>query len=322
MTMRSPWDGLSRAPLRVGLAIVAAFDLLSLANQLRHEAPGPASHPLAPGWLLGLGGHAAFVWGAVALAMGALVAFAAARAPLRSGVLALAVLALFAESHAAIVGGPQRNVFASGAALLGWLCGLAWGRGLGATAREDLAEAGAIAAFAATYVAGGVSKLAARGLGWADALTLQDLLLAQQRVSAHGAGARLAAALVERPDLCRALALATLVIELSAFLMLVAPRPRAVVASLLAGFHLAVGLLTGIGYLGNLRLLMLLGLPWPRLLERLPVPSLPPAPPPPPRDSVVERRVALAALVIVLAALGLAWQSPIRDYTAWRSGPR
>ena len=318
--MTSAWDGWSRAPLRAGLAIVAGLDLIGLAERLRALPPGGARHPLAPAWLLALGAQPLAVDGLVAAGLVALLLFAIGRAPLRAGGGALVLLAVLAETQAALAGGPQRNVFASGATLLGWLIGLGWGRGLGGAGanREDLAEAGAVATFAATYVAAGVSKLQARGLGWADPLTLQDLLLAQHRVSEHGIRAHLVAAFVGSPGLCRVLALATLAIELGACLMLLTPALRLALGTLLVAFHLQVWLLTGIWYAGNLRLLLLLCVPWPwprmirRLLARWPVP-----PGPPPRDPAVERRVAIAALSILAAAIGLAALSPVRDYTFW-----
>src|SRR5262245_12825026 len=51
----SAWDGRSRAPLRIGLAVAAGLDLHWLVGQLHAAAPSAATHPLAPGWLLALG---------------------------------------------------------------------------------------------------------------------------------------------------------------------------------------------------------------------------------------------------------------------------
>src|SRR5579863_6482566 len=98
------WDGRSRAPLRVGLAAAAALDLLDLAAQLRVTHPSAASHPLAPALLLALGGHRAAIAIGAAIGLAALLAFAAGRAQLWAGALALGVLALFAESQAALLG--------------------------------------------------------------------------------------------------------------------------------------------------------------------------------------------------------------------------
>lgn len=322
--MTSFWDGRARAPLRAGLAAAAALDLLELAAQLRVTHPSAASHPLAPALLLALGGHRAAIVLGAGVGLGALLCFAAGRAQLGAGALALGVLAFFAESQAALLGGPRRSVFAVGAMLLGWLAGLAWGRGLGGgAAREDLAEAGAVATLAATYLAAATSKLMAQGLRWADASTLRALLLSQHRVSERGWSARLVAGLVEHPGLCRALALATLAIQLGAFLYLVSPGWRVVLGSLLLLFHLTVSELTGITYAANLALLTVFSFPWPQLLPPGWMPVLPDTPPRgrDPRDPIVERRVLLAALSILVAAVGLAWLLPVRDYTSLYNPP-
>ena len=310
---RSWWDGRSRAPLRVGLAVAAALDLISLAGHLQTSSGRGGALPLAPGWLIAVGTHAAAIWIVAALGAGALVCFALGRAPLRSAALALLALGLLAESDAVLMGGPRRHVFAVGAVLLGWSIGVAWGRGLGGPEREDLAEAGALATLAATYFAAALSKLTARGLDWTDDLTLRDLLLSQRRVSDHGLFASLAATIVAHPGICRAMAVAALVVQLAAVLMLISRSLRVLVGGLLFAFHFQVWLLTGILYMGNLRLFALLCVPWTRLplladlLVGLPAPGSPPLP-----DTVVQRRVALGALAITAAVVGAAWLVPSR----------
>jgi hypothetical protein len=303
--MTSAWDGRSRAPLRAGLAVITGLDLAWLVGELRVAAASPAP-PGASALGLALSAHPWATGVGAAVIVSALAAFAFGRVPLGSAALALAVLALLAESHAALRGGPHHNVFAAGVVLLGWVIGLAWGRGLGGPAREDLAEAGALATLAATYVAAAVSKLAARGLDWSDPLTLADLLLSQHRVSDHGLGASLVAAIVAHPAVCRALAVATLAIQLGAPFMLAGLRSRIVAGGALLGFHLTISRLVGIGYVGNMMLLALFCIPWPRLFPRL-LAGLPAAPPPPDPEPIVARRVAVAATAILVAAVGAAW---------------
>jgi hypothetical protein len=310
------WDGRSRALLRLGLGLIAALELASLAGDLWSLHAGDRSHPFAPGWLLALGAHPVPIAILSLVGVAALLQFARGRAQLLAGALALVLLALFAESHAALVGGPRRDLFASGVALLGWSCGLAYGRGLGSDgAREDLAEAGAVAMLVATYVAAAISKLAAEGLDWTDPSTLRALLLSQRRVTDHGLASGWANAIIDHPGLSRALAAATLAIQLGAFLYLYRPWLRVAWGSLLLAFHINVALLTGIHYSGNMKLLLLLSFPWPRLLR---VPS---APLPARADPAVERRVFYAACALTAAALALAWLLPIRAYTALHHRP-
>jgi hypothetical protein len=303
--MTSAWDGRSRAPLRAGLAVITALDLAWLVGELRRASGSPAP-PGASALMMSFWAHPWLTWASAFVIVVALAAFALGRAPLRSATLALAVLALLAESHAALRGGPHHNVFAVGVALLGWSIGLAWGRGLGGRAREDLAEAGALATLAATYVAAAASKLAARGLDWAEPLTLADLLLSQHRVSDHGVGASLVAAIVAHPGVCQALAVTTLVIQLGAPLMLAGPRARVVAGGSLLAFHLTISRLVGIGYVGNMMLLALFCVPWPWFFPRL-LAGLPAAPPVPEPEPIVARRVAVAAMAILVAAVGAAW---------------
>jgi hypothetical protein len=300
--MTSAWDGRSRAPLRAGLAVITAMDLAWLVGELRLAVISSAPRG-ASALMLAFRGHPWLTWVAAGAIVVALAAFALGRAPLVSAAVALAVFALLAEGHAALRGGPHHNVFAVGVVLLGWSIGLAWGRGLGGRAREDLAEAGALATLAATYVAAACSKLAARGLDWSDPLTLADLLLSQHRVSNHGFGASLVAAIVAHPGVCRALAVATLAIQLGAPFMLAGPRMRVVAGGALLGFHLTISRLVGIGYVGNMMLLALFCIPWPWLFPRL-LPAVPPTPEPEP---IVARRVAMAAMAILVGAVGAAW---------------
>jgi hypothetical protein len=286
-----PWDERSRAPLRVGLAVVATSDLVSLGVDVGHTRP-------------------LLVAMDVAIGIAALVAFATSRWPITSGAIALVAIGAVAEAQAALLGGPQRHVFASGAALAGWLAGLAWGRGLPRVGeREDLAEAGAIGTLAATYVGAGTSKLLATGFSWADATTLRAVLLAQRRVTDHGFFTRLADYVVEHPSASRALAVATLLIQLGAFLYFVHPAVRIAWGALLLSFHVGVFALTGIGYRSNVALLLIFTFPWPRLFRSIPSATAQP------RDAEVERRALVAAIAVAAVLVALAWLVPLRRFT-------
>jgi hypothetical protein len=268
--------------LRAGLALLVALDCVLVTRQL---------------FALTSAHHAAiYITDAVVIA--ALALFAARRAELLSGFLALIGMAVLVGAHTLFSHGPHRSLFASGAVLLGWLGGTIYSRALG-TRRDDLAKIGATAALAAVYVSAAASKLVAQGFGWADTTTLRAVLLSQRRVDDTS---RLGELVIAQPAISQLLAAATLVIQGGAFLMLFGRRIRAVWAALLIGFHLSVMLTTGIAYSRNMMLLALLGFPWPDEPE-------------PTRDLPTERRVFFAALTIAITLVALSWLLPLRRYT-------
>lgn len=315
-----------RTHLRLGLALIAAIDTISIAQQLAGATPGPRSHPHAPALLLALAGQPLVVAALTGLGLAALVQFARARHTLRAGGLALAVLALLSESLAAVAHGPSRPYFFVGAMLLGWLLGTAVARaahrpGLaGLAAEQRLAEAGAIAALAAIYSAAGLSKLLHSGVSWADERTLRAIVLTHHRISDDSPAAAYAHFVAARPRLGQAMAIATLVVQLGAPLYLVGPRLRALWGALILGFHLHITVLTGIGYAQAKLLTLLFSFPWPQLLARLrgrPTPTPTPTPDPP-----RAARAMLVTTLLVLAAALLAWASPITRYTALHHAER
>jgi hypothetical protein len=310
-------DPSARRHLRIGLALIAAVDLVSVALQVADTLPGPRSHPLAPAWLLAPGGHYGLVAAIAIPGMLALATFARARHPLRSGALALLVLTTLNETHAALIHGPSRPYFFSGALLLAWLAGTAFSRVAHRDAPPSLArderhaEAAALGVLAAINTTAGLSKLHHSGVGWADQQTLRAIVLSHHRVDDTSYAASSAQFIAARPLLTQTLATLTLVVQLGAPLMLLGPRLRALWGLLLLGFHVQITLLTGIGYLQAKLLVPLFTLPWPALLARLRHDS-PPIDPPlkaPPRRVVVLAALTLAALT-ALAAL-----SPLRRYT-------
>jgi hypothetical protein len=235
------------------------------------------AHPLAPRFLTGLGGATPILAGLGAAGALASIAFALRRWTIASGALALAVLSLLTESYAALSRGPDRSYFGVGAAVLGWLCGLAFARAARgplkpptdrAEGDEFFAEIGALAAICATYANASISKLTKVGPGWADDLTLRGVVLSQHPVgdaSWSGAFARL---VIEHPAFSQALSIATLVVQGGALLMLFNPSLRVAWGALLLAFHLNVQLLTGIGYIQSCALLVLFAPPWPAIMRR------------------------------------------------------
>lgn len=309
--------GPSRRHLRVGLALIASVDLMSVAIQVATTTAGPRSHPLAPDLLLATGGSPLAVAAAALPGLLALAAFARAWHPLRSGAVALLALALINEAHAALVHGPSRPYFFSGALLLAWLAGTLFARVAHrgeppSLARDERhAEAAALGVLAAIYASAGLSKLQHSGVGWADAHTLRAIVLAHHRVDDTSFTGSYAHFIAARPWLGQALATLTLLIQLGAPLLLIGPRLRALWGLLLLGFHVQISLLTGIGYLQAKLLVPLFTLPWPALLARLRhrPPAIDPPLPPPPRRVVTLAALALAALAAAIAL------SPLRRYT-------
>lgn len=284
--MRSPYDGLSRRPLVVGLAVTATFDLVLALWAIGEQRRG---------WL---------AWAVPVALVGAaaLVEHARRRAPIASGLVALGALALLVGADAALFGGSRRFFFASGAALFGWVAGLLWARLLGRRDGEPFAEAGAQAALAATYFNAGLGKLVQSGFAWADAQTLRAMIVATRPADGAGVLADCARLVVEHPGVARALAAATVVIQLGAVLWLLGPRTRAVWGALLLGFHLSVFLLVGIPYVQQATLVALWSWPWPRLAgARRAIAVEEPA------DAARERRLAWRAAVVVATAIALAF---------------
>lgn len=309
----------SRLHLRLGLALIAAIDLASVAVQVATTAAGPRSHPLAPELLLAPGNNPLLVAVLALPGLLALLAFARAWHPLRCGLLALLSLALLNESHAALVHGPSRPYFFSGALLLGWSGGTLLARLLHRHAPpslardEQLAEAAALGTLAAIYTGAGLSKLLHTGVSWADQHTLRAIVLAHHRIDDTSLTGTYAQFLAARPLLSQVFATLTLVVQLGAPLMLIGPRLRAAWGLLLLGFHVQVTLLTGIGYLQAKLLVPLFTLPWPTLLARLrrrPPPADPALPAPP--DT--RRILTLVALALALLT-ALVHLSPLRQYT-------
>ncbi len=303
---------MNRPHLRVGLAVIAAADTIAAARQVASTLPGPHSHPLAPSLLLALGGQSLVVGLLAAIGLASLLVFARGRASLRAGGLALLVLTLLVETHAALVHGPSRPYFFCGALLLAWLGGVGFARALRRPDPERFAEAAAIGTLAAIYVSAGLSKLLHSGLSWADQRTLRAIVLAHHRISDASLAGAYARCIASRPWLAQAMATLTLVVQLGAVLYLVGPRLRALWGALLLGFHVHVTIFTGIGYLEAKLLVALFSYPWPAWLARLR--GRPREPEDDPHIDRAGRALGLAALLLALIA-ALAWLSPIRGYT-------
>lgn len=268
--MRSPWDDGPRWPLRALLGGLAAIDAAALVVAILGASAGPRSHPDAPALLLGLGGSAAVIVPAAAAIAGA-CAFTRGPARLGAAALTLTALATLVEAHAALVGGPHRVFFATGAGLFGWSLGLVMARAAGerrGAAAERWAEFGAAGALAATYVGAVASKVAAAGLGWIDGDGLRAVILAQRGLGGGSPLDAYAALVVGSRGIATAFAAATMVFQAAAVAFPWSPRGRAWAGAGILLFHLNVWLLTPILFPQAMALVLALALPWPRWLRR------------------------------------------------------
>ncbi len=274
--MKALYDGMSRAPLRIGLAVIGSFDAVALAWQVHRTAKNDISHPFAPRFLFALHDQPLALALIVSIAIASFVAFARRRHSIIGGALAISALAILSESHAALVGGPARSFYAVGAVTFGWVFGLAYARGVGSgrlghevADEERLAEIGAVGVLAATYVGAGASKLFVSGVDWADANHLRAIVVSQHPISDHSLLGHYADAVMNHGTISQAFGLATLFVQLGAFMLLVSPVTRKLWTVGILGFHLNTLFLAHIIYFEAVVLAMLFGLPWPAIVTRL-----------------------------------------------------
>jgi hypothetical protein len=320
----SPWGGAARAPLRVGLGLIAALDVVVCAFQLASMHVGPLSHPAAPAMLLVLAGRPLLLAPLALLGAIALSGFARKSDAVGAGFAGLGVMVVLDESYAAVAGGPSRSYFFSGALLLGWLFGLLYGRTLrlepssgGPDPRERLAELGAAGVLGAIYVGAGTSKLLAGGFGWEDGNAIRALILEEHPIVYDGLMGQWAAAVVDHAWIAGMLGAFTLVAQCGAVLYPFHAWTRIVCGFLMLGFHVQVALLTGIGYMEARVLVLLFSFPWPALVARLRRRrSIAPATEDPVVDPRLGRHAMKITFVTVVVLLGLAFVLPIRAYTA------
>lgn len=285
-----------RRYLRYVLAGVAALDAMELARGIHRSASNPprqGAHPLA----LVMASTPCLVVVA-GIALGALLAFALRRSPLAAGLVALGALAILESTSATLAAaGHSRNYFAGGATLAGWLFGLAVARRIDRSGDESFATAGATASLAATYFDAGLSKLLRSGVMWADA-GARVAVLANHPIDDNSALGAYARFIAENGAAARALSIATLAVELGAFLFLFGPRLRMLWGTLLLAFHVNVALATRtIFYVQASILLAAFSYPWGRQSATVQAPL----------DPVRTRTAVMHAAGWTAAAVALAW---------------
>lgn len=268
----SPYDGHDRAPLRVGLAVIAGVVFLAETRTVVQMLEDPhfrAAYavPTSP----------ALAWGLFALVVLGLVLHALDRWALAAGAVALGGMTGISLWQTSLFGSPSRNSFFPGAMLFGWVLGQLWAhllagddaRGAGGRPlRERLAEAGAVGCLAAAYVGSASSKLLKTGLAWVNPDQLRWLLLAQEPLARWSWLTAYRNAILENPSLASALALLTLIVEGGAVVLLFGPRLRLFWGVLILGLHLNILLLCTMPYLEPMTLVLLFAIPWPTLLRR------------------------------------------------------
>ncbi len=270
MKSASLFDGASRAPLRVGLALMTGVELVGQAVDL-HSQVVNSLYEGGAGLLLRLIPPSAFVLAAVsAVGLLGLVAFARDRRAISGGLVTLACMALLSEWITERFGATPHNMFYPGGMLFGWIAGLWYARtAAGEADREQLAEAGAVGVLAALYVGSGVSKILHGGIDWADLNTLRSTILAQQGLGGWRWVEAYRSTVIEHARLAQVLAAGALVIELGGFLLLVSRSLRVIWGLLILGLHVNILLLCTIPYVEPMALVPLFTLPWPALLGRL-----------------------------------------------------
>lgn len=273
---RSWWDGRSRAALRVGLAAIMAVEQLVEASQVATQAADPTRFPPTGALSRSLASLPNAAWGLYAMIVLGLVLVARDRMPVKAGLWALAWATVLSEWQTQIFGSPSRNAFFPGAALLGWVLGQLWATTVlertpdeprnparHRDVRERLGEAGALGCIAAAYVGSCTSKLLAAGTSWTDATQVRALILWQEPLADWSWLLAWRDAILQDPALARTAAIATLVIEGGALLLLFGPRLRLLWTAMLCGLHVTITLLCTMPYLEPCALLVLLAVPWP-----------------------------------------------------------
>jgi len=230
-----------RAPLlRIVIAAVAAFDLLSLVQFIRAARAGAA-----PGPFVGLLSQTPVTAAIAAVGVAAAISFARGRGRVASGATALVALVLLSSVHARLFGSPWRHLYYSGLCLTGWIAGLVVARHRGAPANESFARTGALALLSAAYLNAGLSKVVFGGADWATNVPIQAVIIGQDGLVPGGILGAYRLLVIQTPALAAGLGLLTIAFELAGPLMLVGRRTRWLVAGGLFAMHINILLLTG-----------------------------------------------------------------------------
>jgi hypothetical protein len=315
----SPYDGFSRTPLRVGLAIISGLVFFGEAYTVADMTRDP-HYSLSAGPLHLLPSHPVSAWLIFAFIVAGLVCFALDKRSLLAGIWSLSWMSVLSLWQRELFGTPSRNSFFPGVMLLGWVLGLVWARYVagkdvsqpeGRAFRERIAEAGAMACIAAGYTSSALSKLLSAGLAWINPHQVRWLVLAQEPLAQWAWLTSYRNVVLESPSVGWFSALMTIVIEGGGFVLLFGSRWRLLWTGLIWALHINIILLCVMPYLEPMALLLLFAVPWPRIFKR---PRI--------EDSLVVRKPELmkpdmpdAMWVVLTAIVVLSWTLPI----GWRT---
>jgi hypothetical protein len=294
-----------------------ALDAVLATRSLWSLRPTEISDSGAPTWLLSLGSNRPALIALLVLSVAFSIAFAWRPGRIAAGLGAIVSVGTLVEAQSALLDGPMRFLFFSGAALTGWMAGLSFARwqGLdvqnadGERATEALAEQGAVGALAACYLGSVSSKLEATGLRWAVDGGLSSTIAAQHSWGKLSLLDSLASFALAHPWLPHTLAAITMVAQASAILLPFSRAGRALSATLLLSFHLGVSLFTPILFSQAMILLLAFSYPWPRWLSKLRGNTVDP-----PTIRATPRALALGG-VLVAMVVTVAWLPAVRAYS-------
>ena len=304
----------SRAATRQTIAVLCALDATILQWTALSSPAGltPQAEPLAVlGWLRTQMPAQMLL---LALVWWGLWQFAR-HARLGPALLAAVADGVLYETHVAAFGRIEAEFLIPRASLVGWLAGAALLRGAVRPEdrdRVDVADRGgwqgALAIFAATYVAAGLSKIFRSGMGWADPRTIGYIVLANLP---QGLGWRttLDQFVLTHHSLAAGLAGLTLVLELGALLMLGPGWARSLACLSIFAFHTSLFAMVGLISPGSHVLALAYGLPWPSLIPRwrqMPETTVD-------LDPARARKSLAVASVVVIALMALAWGTQLRE---------
>jgi hypothetical protein len=284
------------------IALLMAFDAVLAATFLASLRPSPLSHPHAPGWLLGLGGNLPALIAIAVVAVGGSLQFARRAGAWAAGLVSLVCVGVLVEAQGALLQGPMRFLFFSGACLLGWLFGLGfarWEKLDDAVAVEALAEKGAAGALAAAYLGALYSKLAHTGIGWVVHGGLRSDIAGQHVWGRSRLLDGLTLLVLDHAWVAHLLSLFALVAQASALLLIGSKRARRVAGVLLLSFHAGVWLLMPIVFPQAMLLVAAFAFSRPSC-DNLP--------------QLGNRSLTRGAAVVALA-VAVAWLPPLGAYT-------
>ena len=316
----SPYDGYSRTPLRIGLAVISAIVFLGEAYSVA-DMTRDAHFAAKAGPLHLLPNHPASAWVVYALICGGLFFMALDRRNILAGVWSLSWMSVLSYWQRDLFGSPSRNSFFPGIMLLGWVLGLVWARIIagkeaslpeGRVFREKYAEAGAMACIAAGYTSSALSKLFASGFDWISHQQVRWLVLAQEPLATWPWLTAYRNYVLDNPSVGWFSALMTIIVEGGGFVLILDKRFRLLWTAMIWALHLNIILLCVMPYLEPMALLAVFAIPWPKIFKRKAI-----------EDGLTFRQPELsknempdAMWILLTAIVVLCWILPI----GWRAG--